>query len=109
MFETRGRAERGAGLHIAPSWRRVQHQRNCRPYVSVPSPTLARARHAVRKGRAASLSAYVTAAIEEKSKLDELDDLLTEMLAASGGPLSAKERRAADEALGVRRPRRKGR
>ncbi len=75
--------------------------------VSVPGPTLARARHAVRKGRAASLSAYVTAAIEEKSKLDDLDELLSEMLEASGGPLSAIERHAADDALGVRKRRRR--
>ena len=70
--------------------------------VSVPRETLARARRAVRKGRAASVSAYVTAAIEEKAKLDELADMLTAMLEESGGPLSAAEKRAADEALGLR-------
>ena len=75
--------------------------------ISVPRPTLARARHAVRKGRAASLSAYVTAAIEEKSKLEELEDLLAEMLQSSGGPLTARERDAADEALGTPKRRRK--
>ena len=75
--------------------------------VSVPRETLARARRAVRKGRAASVSAYVTAAIDEKAKLDELGDMLTAMLAESGGPLSAAEKRAADEALGVRARKRK--
>jgi Arc/MetJ-type ribon-helix-helix transcriptional regulator len=75
--------------------------------VSVPRETLARARRAVRKGRAASVSAYVTAAIDEKAKLDELGDLLTAMLEESGGPLSAAETRAADEALGLRARKRK--
>jgi Arc/MetJ-type ribon-helix-helix transcriptional regulator len=67
--------------------------------VSLPRETLRRARRAVQRGRAASVSAYVAAAIEQKVKLDELDDLLSEMLAATGGPLTAEEQRAADEVL----------
>jgi hypothetical protein len=55
----------------------------------------------VRQGRAASVSAYVASALAEKAKLDELSALLDEMLAESGGPLSAAERRAANRALGV--------
>jgi hypothetical protein len=47
------------------------------------------------------VSAYVADALEEKVKLDELSQLLDEMLAESGGPLTAAERRAADRALGV--------
>jgi len=76
--------------------------------VRLPRHAAARARSAVRRGRAASVSAYVAAAIEEKAKLDDLATLLDEMLATSGGPLTAAERRAADRALGVpaRRPRR---
>jgi Arc/MetJ-type ribon-helix-helix transcriptional regulator len=70
--------------------------------VSLPQPLVERARNAVRKGRARSVSAYVAAALEEKTKLDELDELLQKMLAESGGPLSARERKAADEALGLR-------
>ena len=69
--------------------------------VSMPSRVAERARQAVRRGRAASVSAYVTAAVEEKAKLDELAALLDEMLAESGGPLSAAERRSADRALGI--------
>lgn len=69
--------------------------------VSLPRGLADRARRAVRQGRAASVSAYVAAAIEEKAKLDELAALLDEMLAESGGPLTAAERRAADRALGV--------
>lgn len=67
--------------------------------VSVPSDVLARAKRAVRRGRARSLSAYVTRALDESTKLDDLSELLDEMLAESGGPLSAKEEAAADKAL----------
>lgn len=69
--------------------------------VSLPRGVADRARRAVRQGRAASVSAYVALALEEKVKLDELSALLDEMLAESGGPLSPAERRAADRALGV--------
>ena len=69
--------------------------------VSLPAQVAERARRAVRKGHAASVSAYVATALEEKAKLDELATLLSEMLAESGGPLSAAERRAADRALGL--------
>jgi Arc/MetJ-type ribon-helix-helix transcriptional regulator len=69
--------------------------------ISLPPQVAERARRAVRKGHARSVSAYVASALEEKTKLDELATLLSEMLAESGGPLSAAERRAADRALGV--------
>jgi len=69
--------------------------------VSLPALAAESARRAVRRGRATSVSAYVAAAIEEKAKLDDLAVLLNEMLAASGGPLTATERRAADRALGI--------
>jgi hypothetical protein len=45
------------------------------------------------------MSAYVAAALEQKTKLDDLEELLAEMLAESGGPLSAAERRAADRTI----------
>lgn len=45
----------------------------------------------------------MASALEEKAKLDDLAGLLDEMLAQTGGPLTAAERRAADEALGVAR------
>lgn len=73
--------------------------------VSLSDDLLARARGAVAKGRARSMSAYVAAALEEKVKLDELADMLGEMLAETGGPLTAAERRAADEVLGISRRR----
>jgi len=70
--------------------------------VSIPKGLAERARRAVRQGRAASVSAYVASALQEKTTLDELSALLDEMLAETGGPLSAAERRAADRELGVR-------
>lgn len=75
--------------------------------VTLPPALLTRARRAVRAGRARSVSAYVTEALEEKAKLDDLADLLAEMLAETGGPLTARERRVADEALGASRRRRR--
>lgn len=78
--------------------------------VSLPVEVAERARRAVRKGRAASVSAYVATALEERAKLDELETLLSEMLAESGGPLTAAERRAADRSLGIaKKPVRKTR
>jgi Arc/MetJ-type ribon-helix-helix transcriptional regulator len=68
--------------------------------VSLPRGLAERARRAVRQGRATSVSAYVALALEEKSKLDDLSALLDDMLAESGGPLSAAERREADRTLG---------
>ncbi len=77
--------------------------------ISLPKQVAERARQAVRRGHAPSVSAYVAAALNEKVKLDDLSSLLAEMLAESGGPLSAAERRAADLALGVttKTPRRR--
>lgn len=46
------------------------------------------------------MSAYVARALENQAKTDDLETLLEEMLAESGGPLTADERRAADRALG---------
>ena len=68
--------------------------------VSLPAKLVEQAHRAVTEGRAASVSAYVARAIEEQAKLDDLASLLAEMLAETGGPLTAKERGAADKALG---------
>ena len=77
--------------------------------VSVPSEVLTRAREAVRRGRSASLSAYVSAALAQKLMQDELDQLLEEMLAESGGPLTRTELKRAREALHGPRSRARGR
>ncbi len=68
--------------------------------VSLPTEIVEQARRAVADGRAASVSAYVARALEEQAKLDDLASLLEEMLAETGGPLTAAERRTADRALG---------
>lgn len=68
--------------------------------VSLPAGLVERAKQAVAHGRAASVSAYVARALEEQAKLDDLASLLDEMLAETGGPLTAAERKAADRALG---------
>lgn len=76
--------------------------------ISLPAPLAERARRAVRAGRAASVSAYVAKAIEEKVMQDDLDTLLQEMLAETGGPPTAAERRWAERALGLKpKPRKK--
>lgn len=79
--------------------------------ISLPAPAVERARAAVKAGRASSVSAYIAAALEEKAKHEDLASLLDEMLAESGGPLTAAEKAAADRALRpVRRaPARHGR
>jgi hypothetical protein len=69
--------------------------------VSLPGELVAHARKAVRGGRAESVSAYVASAMAEKVKLDDLADLLEEMLAETGGPMTPAERRAADRVLAL--------
>lgn len=70
--------------------------------ISLPGAVAARTRRAVRTGRAASVSAYIAAALEEQTKMDDLAGLFDEMLAETGGPLTAAERVSADAALGIR-------
>ena len=77
--------------------------------ISMPMRVAERARRAVRQGRAASLSAYVTEAVEAKVAQDDLASLLAEMLVETGGPMTATERRAADRALGTAKPARRRR
>ena len=67
--------------------------------VTVPDEVLSRARDAVRRGRSSSLSAYVSAALDQKLMQDELDELLQEMLRETGGPLTPAELRTARAAL----------
>jgi Arc/MetJ-type ribon-helix-helix transcriptional regulator len=75
--------------------------------ISLPDALVDRARRAVVRGRAGSVSAYVAAALEERAESDDLAELLDEMLAETGGPLTATERRAAGEALGISKPRKR--
>ena len=61
--------------------------------VSLPAHAIARARHAVRTGEAASVSAFITKAIERNGEADDLEKMLAEMLAETGGPPTPAERR----------------
>jgi hypothetical protein len=67
--------------------------------ITVPEKTLANARRAVKSGKAKSLSAYVSRAIEQQNMQDDLDSLLEELLKKSGGPMTAAEKDWADETL----------
>ena len=75
--------------------------------ISLPEVLVARARHAVEMGRATSVSAYIAAALEEKAKHDDLAELLQDMLAETGGPLTSAERRSTDRILGAGRSRKR--
>ena len=67
--------------------------------VSLPRQLVKAARSAVRRGRAPNVSAYVSDALAEKVKNDDLKTLLDEMLEETGGPLTDAERRWADRIL----------
>jgi Arc/MetJ-type ribon-helix-helix transcriptional regulator len=67
--------------------------------VSLPDHLVEHARRAVAEGRAASVSAYVAAALEQKSQADDLKALLEQMLEETGGPMTDEERRQADAVL----------
>ncbi len=54
--------------------------------VSVPDHVLRRAREQVRAGKAKTLSALVSEAVEEKVARDELSEILDKMDAAYGRP-----------------------
>ena len=77
--------------------------------VTLPPELVTRAQDAVREGRAPSISAYVSSALEEKAKLDELEKLLDDMLAETGGPLTDREQATASAALGVARAKKRKR
>lgn len=67
--------------------------------ISLPSEVLAKARREARRENAPSLSAYISAAIQQKTMMDDLARTLDEMLKASGGPMTAAERKATDRLL----------
>jgi len=64
--------------------------------VSVRRDVLATAERQVKKGRAASVSAWVGSAMEEKAQRDDLVALLAEMKAEGGAATSGEERWARD-------------
>jgi Arc/MetJ-type ribon-helix-helix transcriptional regulator len=69
--------------------------------ISLPSHAAERVRRAVKRGEAASVSAYITSAIEEKAKVQSREEFLREMMAESGGPPTIEERNWARQKLGL--------
>lgn len=67
--------------------------------ISLPDELAAAARDAVRDGRADSVSAFVAAAINDKVRRDTWTELMHDLLAETGGPLTAAEIAATDEEL----------
>ncbi|MDQ2760235.1 MAG: toxin-antitoxin system antitoxin subunit [Actinomycetota bacterium] len=70
--------------------------------VTLPGDLVEAARAAVQAGRAPSVSAYVAGALEQRTKLDDLDALLTELLTETGGLLTDRERAEIDREAGWR-------
>jgi Arc/MetJ-type ribon-helix-helix transcriptional regulator len=68
--------------------------------VSLPRELLEAVKTEVAAGHAPNVSAYVADALTEKAKLNNLDDLLNEMLAETGGPLTAAEQADIDRKAG---------
>ncbi len=67
--------------------------------VSLPEPQIAAAKQAVREGRAASVSAYVSEALARCQQDDDLADLVAEWTAKDGVP-SLEDYAWADAVLG---------
>jgi len=67
--------------------------------ISLPELLVAHVRKEVRRGRAASVSAYVANAVAKQAENDDLDAMLDAMLVASGGPMTRRERAWADRVL----------
>lgn len=68
--------------------------------VTVRREILRKAERQVRKGRAASVSAWVDSAMEEKARREDLAALLAEMR-TEGGPAGAEEEAWARDVLGL--------
>ena len=72
--------------------------------ITLPPEQLARAKLAVRRGRAASVSAYIQSALEHQGREESLEDIVRDLIAAHGEP-TPKETAWARRALGRRRKR----
>jgi len=67
--------------------------------ISLPDELATAAKRAVAAGHASSVSAYIAEAIRMRSQTEHLDDVLDQMLAESGGPLTSAERSTLDRLL----------
>jgi Arc/MetJ-type ribon-helix-helix transcriptional regulator len=54
--------------------------------ISLPSHAAENARRAVKRGEAASVSAYITSAIEAKAKVQSREEFLADLVSESGPP-----------------------
>lgn len=70
--------------------------------ITLPLRAAEDVRKAVRAGKAPSVSAYIAAAVEEKARKETWRALMDDMLAETGGRLTAAERREADRTLGIK-------
>ena len=68
--------------------------------VSLPDELVARARHAVERGEAASVSAFVATALERHIRDEDLAELVATLLAEEGAPSEA-DYLWASQALGL--------
>lgn len=73
--------------------------RKAKVAVTLPAPVLALARERIEAGKAASLSALVTEALEEKLERDRLQGVLDEILAEN--PPTPEDLAWADRVLGI--------
>jgi Arc/MetJ-type ribon-helix-helix transcriptional regulator len=60
--------------------------------ISLPTRAAENVRRAVKRGEAASVSAYITAAIEDKVQEQTQDEFLAELMSDVGGAPSVAER-----------------
>lgn len=67
--------------------------------ITVPKPLLAKVRSAVKQGRAASVSAFVSQAVEQRVREDSLAGLLEELIEQHGEP-TREDRAWAKRVLG---------
>jgi Arc/MetJ-type ribon-helix-helix transcriptional regulator len=93
------------GLAAATGTGMIRGMTSAKVAISLPKEVLARARAAVRRGDAPSLSAYVSQALAEKTNEDDIMQMLNEMLEETGGPLTPEEIRWADGVLGITKKR----
>jgi hypothetical protein len=70
--------------------------------ITVPKEELEKARKAVRRGFAPSVSAYISRAMQRQGMEDDLDALLTELLEKSGGPMTTDEIEETDRIFGFK-------
>src|SRR5688572_3853532 len=72
--------------------------------ISLPSRCAEHVRRAVKRGDAPSVSAYITAAIEERAAKRSLKEILDEDLEATGGPTTPEEKAWLHYVMGLAPP-----